>query len=480
MGHPDFETLRARVEAHDLDVVSDAVTFSEKLRRATGWSRATAARAIQEYKRFIILAVVAGHKVSPSKAVDEVWHLHLTDTRRYWDEFCPVVLGRPLHHEPSRGGAIEDEMLAHQYRQTLASYERLFGEAPPRDIWPVGPTWIERTRRALAASQTFFGSRGARAAAATCAPLLLVGCALVDSSRPGAIQGPDFVWLFAGLSIVAFLLMAILQRVLGAPRALNVNEADLGSYELAYLSGGATRLFATALLRLSQAGHIVIGGDQGASISGRTAKQVRAAVRLGTPLPAGSPNLDQEIVEAVRMNALNGPQSVSVAITELRDRLRKSGLAPDTRQRRRVWLIALVLIGALLTLGAVRLSFGVANHRAVAFLFIEMVVVLLGSLILSAANAARVGPAARRLLQQARASTRLAQPSRKGEVAPPPADPVLSYAIWGVAAVASIDFVAFRHAMRVYAPPSGGDSGGTAGGGCSGAGGCGGGGGCGG
>ncbi|MFN7741158.1 MAG: glycine-rich domain-containing protein [Cyanobacteriota bacterium] len=58
-----------------------------------------------EYRRFLFLAMQAGHPVSPSRPVDLAWHQHLLDTRSYWQEFCPRVLGRPLHHTPSRGGA---------------------------------------------------------------------------------------------------------------------------------------------------------------------------------------------------------------------------------------------------------------------------------------------------------------------------------------------------------------------------------------
>ena len=60
-------------------------------------------RVIQEYKKFVFLAMVADHIVSPSTNVDRAWHLHLLYTRSYWDEFCGKVLKKPLHHTPSSG-----------------------------------------------------------------------------------------------------------------------------------------------------------------------------------------------------------------------------------------------------------------------------------------------------------------------------------------------------------------------------------------
>src|SRR5262249_49181435 len=62
--------------------------------------------------------------------------LHLIYTRSYWDDLCGRVLGRPLHHTPTQGGPTEQAHYVDLYEKTLASYERLFGEAPPTEIWP--------------------------------------------------------------------------------------------------------------------------------------------------------------------------------------------------------------------------------------------------------------------------------------------------------------------------------------------------------
>src|SRR5262249_46322550 len=79
--------------------------------------------------------VAAGHVVSPSEQVDQAWHMHLTYTRSYWDELCKNVMGQPLHHDPTKGGAAEQAKFIDLYNQTLASYQRLLGQQPPSDIW---------------------------------------------------------------------------------------------------------------------------------------------------------------------------------------------------------------------------------------------------------------------------------------------------------------------------------------------------------
>src|SRR5262247_169956 len=128
--------LWQRLEQFQLDASEVALPFSARLARENNWSRAYTRRVIREYKRFAYLAVAAGHPVSPSEAVDQAWHLHLTYTENYWKCFCAEVLGRPLHHQPTKGGTKEVEKFQDWYERTLESYKAHFHEAPPGDIWP--------------------------------------------------------------------------------------------------------------------------------------------------------------------------------------------------------------------------------------------------------------------------------------------------------------------------------------------------------
>lgn len=124
-----------RLSAHPIGSSDAPLSFVEKLARENRWSTAYAARVEEEYRRFCYLAMTAGHEVTPSDQVDQAWHLHMTYSRDYWDRFCPDVLGQKLHHVPTGGGAGELHRYVEQYAQTLRSYERLFGEVPPDDIW---------------------------------------------------------------------------------------------------------------------------------------------------------------------------------------------------------------------------------------------------------------------------------------------------------------------------------------------------------
>ncbi len=130
-GHPLWRALAGyRVGPEDAEL-----SFVDRLARDNGWSRPFAAQVFDEYLRFCFLAMTAGHAVTPSDEVDQAWHLHLTYSRDYWGRFCPEVLGAPLHHGPTAGGARERARYAEQYARTLRSYERVFG-TPPLAVWP--------------------------------------------------------------------------------------------------------------------------------------------------------------------------------------------------------------------------------------------------------------------------------------------------------------------------------------------------------
>jgi hypothetical protein len=128
--------LWQRIAAHTIGPQDAALSFSARLARENRWSPAYAEAVIGEYMRFCYLAITAGNEVTPSDAVDQAWHLHLTYSRDYWQVFCPAVLGADLHHGPTAGGPVERARYYHQYADTLAAYEAAFGEAPPRLIWP--------------------------------------------------------------------------------------------------------------------------------------------------------------------------------------------------------------------------------------------------------------------------------------------------------------------------------------------------------
>ncbi|MEK6750436.1 MAG: hypothetical protein AABY83_14750 [Pseudomonadota bacterium] len=136
MSVEDTQFLYARVLHFNIDGGPVSLPFEKHLARENGWSMEYAQRVVIEYKRFVFLMVCAGHPVMPSDQVDQAWRLHLTYTHSYWDRLCRQVVGRALHHDPTHGGVVEGRKFAGWYRRTLESYQRMFAQAPPSDIWP--------------------------------------------------------------------------------------------------------------------------------------------------------------------------------------------------------------------------------------------------------------------------------------------------------------------------------------------------------
>jgi uncharacterized protein (TIGR04222 family) len=140
----DYLPLWNKIQAFVFDDEKAVVTFSGKLAAEQKWSIPFTQKAIEEYRKFILLCCVSEKGAAPSQTIDEVWHLHLTYTRSYWIEFCKDTLGRELHHYPSSGGDQEDRKHQDWYKETLQLYRTVFGTDPPPDIWPApqqtGPT----------------------------------------------------------------------------------------------------------------------------------------------------------------------------------------------------------------------------------------------------------------------------------------------------------------------------------------------------
>jgi len=50
---------------------------------------------------------------------------------------CQEILGKMIHHHPSKGGNEEEQKHKSMYVETLQFYQYAFNEPPPEDIWPI-------------------------------------------------------------------------------------------------------------------------------------------------------------------------------------------------------------------------------------------------------------------------------------------------------------------------------------------------------
>lgn len=121
--------------------------FANKMARKLGWTPRFALAAIEEYRKFLYLGMVAPFQVTPPRVIDQVWHEHLLFTRGY-REFCDQVLKREFDHHPELMPS--DEQTAEfqaQYDATCELYASEFDRVPPAAFWGV-PKFAGRDRPA--------------------------------------------------------------------------------------------------------------------------------------------------------------------------------------------------------------------------------------------------------------------------------------------------------------------------------------------
>jgi len=81
----------------------DFVPHGYKLQKEHGWSESQIQYTIQLYKEWLVLQVLyEGVSFAPSELVDEFWHTHILDTRKYSHD-CAIIKGEFIHHYPYFG-----------------------------------------------------------------------------------------------------------------------------------------------------------------------------------------------------------------------------------------------------------------------------------------------------------------------------------------------------------------------------------------
>jgi uncharacterized protein (TIGR04222 family) len=262
---PKHDDLYRRVMSFDIDDGAAELTFAARLARENGWSPQYAERVILEYKRFAFLAMAADHPVTPSEQVDQAWHLHLTYTRNYWEKFCGEVLGRPLHHIPTRGGADEGRKHVDQYVKTLETYRAVVEKEPPADIWPDSDTRFGddlharrvNTGEVWLVPKHWLPRIGFAAVAGTAA-----GLWVASGFEPLNLPGPAALGFFLAAAAVVFAAAALLRRRLRQPDDEPDGDAcNLKPYEAAYLAGGAGLAVNAAVASLAARGLIEPGNN---------------------------------------------------------------------------------------------------------------------------------------------------------------------------------------------------------------------------
>lgn len=109
--------------------VIDFTPHGYKLEKEHGWSEEKINHAIEVYKEWLVLQVCYEEfSFAPSELIDEFWHAHILDTRKYMDD-CNTIKGEFIHHYPYFGITEQENefVLESGFELTKKLYMKHFG-----------------------------------------------------------------------------------------------------------------------------------------------------------------------------------------------------------------------------------------------------------------------------------------------------------------------------------------------------------------
>ncbi|QDU77128.1 hypothetical protein Pan97_41900 [Bremerella volcania] len=483
------QALWSKIEAFSFDQPGATLTFAARLARENGWRLGFAQRVIDEYRRFLFLSMVAGHPVSPSEAVDQAWHLHLTYTKSYWQALCGEILPRPLHHCPTQGRREETEKFDDWYTKTLASYQSYFGQAPPSDIWPpvgeqfesvVDSRWVNQNEYFIIPRNPL---KWLALILLVLLPMVCLGGCQADpvaTVSPLDFDGPTFLKFYAiagGIFLVIALGIRFLMPIPDPPIPVEIDDPSLA----AYLAQGPRGLVIATIAKLIQDRKIELA--EGSYSGGRVEKQL---VPLNAP-DTGASTLEHHVYHEVKNSGKDNLQTVvanSIPIAkETGAKLTEMGLfEPNPYEPiARRWVPSLIMLGVF-GLGCAKLVIGITREKPIFFLLLMVFAALVSCIWL----AVRRGRTSRgnAILSEWQEEHAHLNPMAPGSSITTADDYFLAAGLFGITAFASGDLYPLSEEFRAaqnsgwggFGGGCGGDSG-CGGGGCGsgcGGGGCGG------
>jgi len=374
----EHQPLWNKIQRFEFDDPNATITFSKKLADQQRWSATYTQRVIEEYRRFIFLCCISPSGASPSKAVDEAWHLHLTYTQSYWNAFCKNTLGKDIHHYPSSGGEQEDHKHTSWYAETLSLYASVFYAPPPIDIWPP-PVKQEQARvpvpsLSLPEEPYKLGTGMIMKVVVLLLFPFAINYAITRIIFPFSLNGSQFL-LFYGLLIVAALLVHYLMRQDRLQFTKKTIDAvpldDLNIFQLTQFVYGKNRALQAALIDLYRRELISI---EETKIIGHQNKYRTPEKEENPLIPALLVNSDESWAYYTDIETWYKQQSfVHPAIEEI------FRLSEENEPKRKRYLI----IGIVLLIGLARILQGWNNDRPVTFLFMEVIALVVAAALIS-------------------------------------------------------------------------------------------------
>lgn len=370
MKNEEHSSLWRSIQQFPLDDPNAEITFSRKLSAKQHWSPTFTERVVEEYRKFIFLCCISPNGASPSQAVDEAWHLHLTYTKSYWIDLCKNTLGKDVHHHPSRGGDEENHKHRDWYNETLVLYQSVFGSLPPDDIWPLPSENDLRIPRA---------ATNIRNEILALVVMLLLLPFIISAYQhrvlfPFSLTGPGFLGFFPLLAISCIVCYVIIQyeknNALIQLVAIHF-PTNATVFETAQFLYGKKRVIQAAIVDMVRRNLLTITSDKLFTVH---RYRYYAPVREQNPLIPGFEKEERNCVtyETIAENWYNDAFAPLATLQKLH------AIANKKESFFKMYHVLFIPFGV----GITRLFQGWVNGKPVAYLFLEMVLLLIVSLII--------------------------------------------------------------------------------------------------
>ncbi|MDO8483189.1 MAG: hypothetical protein Q7S86_05235 [bacterium] len=125
------ETVRINIDALDFAAIKQKL---QDPHHGLGWDKSKVDRIELMYRRFLFLQTTTPDAIVPTTDIDDFWHQHILDTRKYPRD-CQNAFGFLLHHFPYFGlrGGDDARKLEEAFERSGTLYENTFGETYAAD-----------------------------------------------------------------------------------------------------------------------------------------------------------------------------------------------------------------------------------------------------------------------------------------------------------------------------------------------------------
>jgi uncharacterized protein (TIGR04222 family) len=397
------------------------------------------------------------------------------------------VLGRPLHHLPTKGGPSEHARHVEQYERTLVTYAHWFGESPPADIWPPADVRFAKEAQHVRVNRrsAWIVRKPHWPRHATSRKSLVIGAfatpLLVGVVDPFNMEGLQFLKFYGMLCVVAILVAIALRRLLRSDAPVRDDE-PLSPYEVACLGGGLPGVMRACLASLIVNQQLKLQPHSARKFP--KTKPNLCSFSATTPWSANN-ELEQSMLRIASHE--NGATSEELLIAarpaaeEIQSELQRRGLVESAESFAAARWGPVLLLGIVWLAGLAKLLIGINRDKPVLFLLLGLVALLfvISMMLRIPLRTRRGDERLRELKDEHRRLQYLDISSGYGAFAPVASgDLMLAAGLFGLAALHHPDVNMLEKSLKPvssdYASGGcGGGGGGCGGGGCGG-GGCGG------